>query len=271
MPWIYPRTNYDQRVEFYQDIESLITPGFLTHTVNVNHNQLVLRSLYPSDIFLIRHRINQRSTEPEWKSWWIASCVWMVNGINLLEEKHTVPTLQKTILALPITILDQLYNIVLGLINRNHKALEGIEAYSYEPYSRLQWKQMGRNLPSRSFHVGIPGVEKMGLNSLQKIWVAFNLMEDERDNDRVTWESAKLIASSNAPKGVEKINSHDQKMVEETQTKRSDLLDFWFYQNLGLLTQKDWDSFEKRERIQHAKTVEELEDEMRRWVAGEDD
>jgi hypothetical protein len=267
MPWKYPQTTYEQRKEFYGDIESLINPGFLSHKIQIDTSIFSLRSLYPSDLFLLSHRINDWNSDHEWKTWWVASSVWMVNGINLLEEIHAVNSIYNSLSRLPKNTINVLYSISLGLSSRLNKALEGIESYCYENVSRMTWKQQGKKIPIEI--TGIPGVQKLGLNTVQKIWISYNVAEDESQLDQMNWQHAKMIASASAPKGVEKINDREEKLKEEQEEKKQDIKDFYFYKCLGLLSDKDINSSSKKETFRISKTVEELEEEMRRWVSGD--
>jgi len=271
MSWNLPRTNYQQRQAFYKDVESLILPGFLTHNVKIGHMVLTLRTLYPSDFFMLEQRTSFVKTDYEWRVWFVASCVWMVNGVNLLEESHASHRIHKTLSKIPKSSLDVLFYLAVGLINRTHTALEGTESFCYESTSRLLWKQNNRVLPNAAQISGVPGVSQLGLNSIQKMWVSFNITEDERVSDQINWSNAKFIASASAPQGVEKVNKKDDNRNRNEEERRADVCDFYFYNRLGLLKEEDQDHRSAARGMQYAATVDELEDEMRRWVTGEQD
>lgn len=265
-----PHTTYQQRNKTYQDIVNLIEPGFLSIQVRVGKAYLSLRSLNSSDFFLLSHRLTPTTIPRIWKAWWLATSTWMIDGICLLDEKHAVHKIFHSLQSLPTPYLEELFRQAKGLNNRYNNAIEGVEAYCYEDLSRMTWKQMGETLDNDRF--GIPGVRNLGYNTVQRMWIAFNQYEDQRLDEQVRWSHAKMLASAQAPKGIESINKRDEDAFEKEVTRRQMVRDLWFYQVVGVLskTEKDQisDKFQVNTRI---KTVESLETEMKNWLSGEMD
>ncbi|MEL7341808.1 MAG: hypothetical protein AAGM67_15105, partial [Bacteroidota bacterium] len=224
---------------FYEDIIQLVSPGFLHHDVQIYGTHVSLRSLYPSDIYMVGRRTGRNITERQWRQWMVASSVWVVDGYQILCEKHRVNRIFENIRKLPDVVLNVLYYQVLGLINRVNTAIEGVQIFAFENTSRILWQQCGRGIPNRDAVTGIEGVEKLGLNAVQKIWMLYNQVEDQSENEFLDWERAKLIASASAPKGVEKLNNRDQRQRDIEKEKREDLLDYFFYSKFGLLLERD--------------------------------
>mgnify|MGYP007032850707 FL=1 len=84
-----PQTTYKQRQEFYEDIETLVSVGFLTHPVTLRGTQISLRTLCPGDMFLLRARIGLN--EGSWAVQTVASSIWMVDGHCVMGDPNTHP------------------------------------------------------------------------------------------------------------------------------------------------------------------------------------
>jgi hypothetical protein len=264
-----PRSTPEQRSRFYDDIETLISVGFLSHTITIHGIPLSLRSLGPGDSFLLQARIGAESTVGDFQTWAIASSIWMVNGYCLLGELHSVPRVVQTIKGLPQLAREILFSLVMGLFTRQNKAIKGIEAYCYEGVSRFKWKSYGRGLPTS--HSGIPGVEKLGTNHIQRMWMFYNEVEDQRIADETMWEGFKLSASAMSPKGVKKIDDRDRQHRIDEEKRKQTVQDKFYYACLGLFSEDESKKEKKTALLNAAKSVEDLENEMYLWVTGQED
>ena len=259
-----PKTTPEQRAPFYADVEDLTTIGFLSHTIGFAGARLSFRSLCSGDLFMLR----THGDSHDWQTWMIASSVWMVNGYNLLGESNSTYYVYKKLCYAPQYILDILFSIVKGLFARQNKAIGAAEAYCYENASRFRWKaSTGPFIGSMS---GIPGADRFGLNSVMQMWRFFNEIEDRRNYDNVQWDGFKLAASASAPKGVQKIDKHDRNQREQEENRRQDVLDLFYYVQRGVIL-PDTKRTDIKSIALRAKSVEDLEAEMQRWVVGEDD
>lgn len=262
-----PRTTIEQRSRFYEDVEALLSPGFLTHGVVVAGVRLQVRSLFPGDLFMLRARTDGVGHQ-DWRTWMVASSVWMVDGHSVLGQEAAVPLLAQSLWHLPHHVRNMLFSLVLGLFSRSQRALEAITTYCYEGESRYKWITIGRGQGQASF--GIPGVPDLGMNTVQQIWWAYNQHEDQRLRDDQQWNGFKLVASTNAPKAVKKIDESDRNHAQAEQDRREAALDTFYYTLMGVITPEDKRLLEGGHRFQ-TKSVDDLEDEMRRWVTGDAD
>lgn len=267
-----PHTTSTQRLSLYTDVESLLSPGFLTHVVEANGVYLHLRSLCPGDIFMLRARAI-RGTPDEWRIWTVASSIWMIDGVSVLGQDHAIPFLAKYLRDnIHKQLIDTMFHLVLGLFVRVDKAVDAAEPYCYENTARYRWKssKQGSDLTA-----GVTGGERLGRNLIQGIWAVFNEVEDQRLVEESAWEGFKLVASSNSPKAVKKIDEGDRRRRQDEQARRQSILDRFFYYSKGLIDEDGYHKDKERDglgaRISGPKTVEDLEGEMRRWVTGEDD
>lgn len=256
--------NAEQRRPLYVDVEQMLNPGFLSCSVTVNNVRLSLRSMAPGDMLLLRHRVDSDAPNSVWQSWVLATCTWMVSGQLLLEDHHVTVRLYQSYRALPAPAREILWSLIQGLQTRVSACLPRVEAFCYENSSRALWRFCGKASPARDEFVGIPGVSRLGMNTIQRIWVSFNTDEDERLQEVSFWNGAKLIASAANPKGVKKLNASDEARIRKEMARRRRVQDKMYYDAIG------W-------RETHAKLVfqphsaDELVEQMRRWRDGEKD
>lgn len=262
-----PQTTPEQRARFYEDVEALLSPGFLTHRVEIEGVRLQIRSLGPGDVFMLRARAEGGMTK-DWRLWALASAIWMVDGRSLLGKDDAVPFMHAFLGRLPKNTQEILFTLLLGLFARSGRAIDAVEAYCLETTSRFRWKTYGSRIQTAS---GVPGAESIGLNIVQRIWVAFNEVEDQRHTEETAWEGFKLVASSNAPKAIKKLDARDHSRREEEKGKRQKMLDQFFYERLGVIDAKGKVVGSDTQAVTGPKSVEDLEDEMRRWVTGDHD
>jgi len=265
---VLPKTTAEQRAPFYDDVDSLISVGFLSHLVEVNGVSLQVRSLSPGDLFLLRNRVG-RGGDPQWQAWTIASSIWMIDGYLLLGDPQAAAFIYHKISKLPTAVRDTLFSIVMGLHHRQSRALSAVEAYCFEAVSRFKWRAY-RNGPVNS-HAGVPGSDSLGLNHVQQMWAAFNEVEDRRNEEESLWEGFKLVASAQAPKGVKKIDEADRRRRSSEEARRQDILDKFYYSQVGILDPRGKAHEGQHQFVSRAKTVEELEEEMYNWVTGKED
>jgi hypothetical protein len=267
-----------RRKPLYEDVETLVETGFLSHQVRIGSLNLSFRSLFPSDSFMLSHRVGLRASSRQWQTWSVASAVWMVDGMCLLDDPEAPSKMYRLVKDLPPTTIDTLFSIVIGLFRRTGAALTRTEAYCYEPYSRATWRMCGRQIPSKTG--GVPGIDRLGMNHVQRMWVAYNLAEDDRDQMLREWSAAKLVASASSPKGIKKLNTADERLRTTENTRRRDavekMVEMVMYGKSHKKEQQLWRVRVQGELVEvpamsAPRTEEGLQDEFRRWVAGEKD
>lgn len=256
--------NEEKRKPLYNDVRELLNPGFLSHRVMFRGSVLCLRAPAPGDMFLLRNRVPPKASDREWKEWMVATCIWMVDGYSFLEDVNVAVRLHQSLRYIPGRSLNVLWSVIHGLMNRVSVAVSRAEAYCYERQSRALWRFCGRQSPARDEFTGTPGSSRLGMNIVQQIWVAYNTTEDERFSDLHAWNSAKLIASAQAPKGIKKLNQADDQKEKQEQRRRERVRDQMYYEAVG------WRDVHK-DLVFQPHTAEELVEQMRRWRDGEKD
>lgn len=259
-----PATTYESRKIFYKDIEDLLFYGFLSHPVYLGEDHVIhLRSLSQHDFFLMDKSFTKRSLERDWKQATLACAIWNVDGISLLEFPQQTLVRKKIndlLKRVPNRIIERLFSVLAGLLNRANTAVVDIDFFCKENVSRFLWLQQQETLK-----------RSPNLNSVQKIWMYFNHYESLREKDDSLWEFSKFIASASNSDGVKKIQESDRSRRESEESKKNTMLDFFYYKKIGLAKEEEFKPYSEKYGIKQANTIEELEDEYKRWVMGEKD
>lgn len=261
-------TTYSTRVEQYTDILDLLQPGFLSHTVTVAGHTYSFRTLGPGDLFLLRSRTEGAS---DWRPWVLATSLWMVDGYNLLPHADGVNYAYDALRHVPPAMIRHLYAVQLGLRRRLDYAMEGVEAFGYEKASRSAWKTQ------RWGTAGVPGVESIGQNAVQRFWAELNSFEDIREEEDRQWDKFLLVAGVQAPKAVEKIRKSMDMRAGQDQARRVRLQETYYAYARGQISLEQYQNPDGVEGLQEqpmylaSKSADQLEHEFQMWVTGQKD
>lgn len=258
------RAESDSRRAIYADLEELLIPGFLAQEVSLGGAELSLRTLFPSEASMMRHRVGLHGTARSWREWAVACSVWVLDGQVLLADPNAALSVRGAVRSVPQGALDALFSVYTTLHNRVRTALSRLEAFCYEDHSRGLWRMVGRGNPSVA--AGVPGVSALGMNHVQRLWVAYNLAEDDRVQWYAEWAAAKLVASAQAPKGIKKLNARDDGERKLEDERRQRVISDAFHEATGRRVGE-----QSRVVLHRAVTPDELSAEMERWVRGEKD
>ena len=265
-----PPTTPSQRsgLEPYNDLTELIRVGFIATDVVVGRVHLSVRNLLPWDRKILNRRISLNGSDRNFKIWALAQCTWMVDGHVILSDTRMQSELYRTYSQLSSAHINKLFGAFLQCRFKFFRAFDALESFMFESTSRSLWvesKSVGIN------SVGFRGFDApLGLNEIQRSWTLYNYYEDLKISQEHEWSIAKLIASSNAPKGVEKLNASDKSRKEQEDNRRQELQDRFYYKTMGLITD-DGTPTQDIPKLVGGSSPEELEDEMRRWILGEKD
>jgi len=209
----------------------------------------------------------------DWKHWLIAHAIWMLDGRLYLGDPEAQSVLYERIQELAPHIVESLLGAVLDLNQRTNKALELVPVFCQEYQARLMWRQLqGHSYPSVR-QIGIPGIENLGTNTAQRMWSAYNVIEDLNEKFEASWSHAKFVASAMSPKGVEQISKADRSAKEEKELQRQELFDRTYYIEKGILDREDRlaGTDTVLPKVITASTEEDLIADMHRAISGEMD
>lgn len=250
----------------YRDLNDLLVPGFLSTSLEVEGHRYVLRSLSQQDLQYLRKHVND--SDPSWKVHLVAHSLWMADGLPLLGNPFAPRVAFEHLLRCSKPLFRAMLGTVYGFFLRVQEANHYLESFLYEDESRRIWRGIGSGKYSLHGKVSIPGIETLGLNALQSAWVTWNKLEDDRDAQEYVWSNTKVLVSLQSYKGYESLQSKDKTRQQNEDGRRQNVKDraknrFLYGEvkgNTGPLP---------GEGVRRAHTEEELEDEMRRWVAGD--
>jgi hypothetical protein len=250
----------------YASVEEMLNPGFLAQSVAIGGVNLSMRSLFPGEYLLLRHRIGLTGADRQWKEWAIAMSVWMLDGQLLLGDPNAPVRLRESLRSMPKSGIDKLFSIYTVLQNQVRLAVELIEAFCYEDVSRMLWRMIGRDIPSKDSVIGVPFVSTLGMNHVQRLWVAYNIAEDDRIQWQQEWAGAKLVASAHSPKGVRRLNQREDGERKLEEERRKKVIERMYYESTGKRVGEASGMV-----VYRSVTPEELVEEMHRWQRGEKD
>ena len=262
------RESYRRRF-LYADVETLLTQGFLTHTVVVQGVPLTFRSLTDEAASHLRQRVHRELTVSNWKRLALAVSTHSVNylSVPLLDRNAEYALYRELYSEIPLPFVDVLYTVFDGLGRRVSRALSIVEAYCYEPYSRSLWR-------------GVAGNEgKPVQNPVYRVWRAFNLSEDTRQADFMQWEHTRMFVSAMSSKGAKQLLNEEKKIKQREQDRRNGAIEDTVTRILSgsrsvegsaVTVTLDGETFEVP-RVMAARTTDDLMAEMNRTVRGEKD
>jgi hypothetical protein len=264
------RTSPEERAHLYEDVRSLLVPGFLTESLVVGKTRVSVRSLTRGDYYMLEQRAGSLDFEkPEVRHWFLAAAIWMVEGQSVFEDPQATLEIYKTVQKLPNGALGEIMRAIGGLQKRTDEAMSRVRAFNFESESRLMWSIYGAQVMERS---PVPGAARLGFNPVHRMWVGFNAMEDSRESFQLEWVQTKLIAATQSPKGIKKLNASDEAANERELGRRQAIMDAIYYETLGhKIDLKEISKRGQHSGIKTAVSPEELEDEMQRWRAGDKD
>ncbi len=114
------------------------------------------------------------------------------------------------------------------------------------------------HLPNDPKITGMAGTDLIGLNDYQYIWISIMSREDKEFQRHLHNEAAKLVAATNSPKFVEKLEKHERSIEKDRDKKRQRLVE-------GIETTED--GYE----LKIARTTDELSTQLQQQIKGEKD
>ena len=185
----------------------------------------------------------------------ISKCIYSING-RVLRGEDVLEELLCLVPSISKPVGRRLLICLSTLIEESQSAYDYLEAFSYEDESRSVWLSW-----QAKSKLGINFLDD--LTNIQSHWVVWNQIEDERRKVRVEWEQALLVTSSMNSKGAKSIRESWEIEDKKTETYREDLM--------KSARSGKMDKTEVR-RIKNKKNnFQDLKDEFKRWVSGEED
>lgn len=254
------------RTAMYGDLVQILSPGFLSASIEQGGHRFTLRSLSYNDLQYLRRFV--QDDDPSWKIHVIAHSLWMMDGIPFLDSPFSHRVAYDCLSRSNRPLVRAMVGTVYGFFTRMREANNYLEAYLYEDESRRFWKNLGGGLYPLHRMTSVPGVETLGLNSTQSSWISWNRIEDERDHQEYLWSNTKVLVSLQSHKGYDSLNNRDRQRQQTEEERRASVIEKaerrFFYGE-----QEEDSNAPPSETVRKARTNDELEEEMRRWISGE--
>ena len=251
----------ERRRFFYSDLEVLVRRGFLQAHVPFDGVPLVFRTISEQDRRLLVAR-SVRSPNIVWMQWVVAHSLFMADGFVFATNSNTPYHIKKHFLDhIPTAFLRVLFSIVMGLQRRVERALPKLEAFCYEDFTRTLWRTKAF---SREFR-----------NPVVDSWIAFQEGEDARIQDGSEWIRTQTIVGSMSAKSAKSVKrSLDQERQKE-EARRTRVIEDTVNEIVNGKKKETTVMVNVNGRqmpmpiVRGAQTVAELEEEMRKAMAGE--
>lgn len=260
------RREADQRRFIYRDVEALIEGEFLYHSLAIVGVPVTLRTLLPDETHRLRARISSAISFQEALRWKVAMSIWILNGFEISRNPNEAWHLyQEWVRDLPSPLIAVLDATISGLQNRMDRAVRITEAFCYERYSRATWRMMGRPQDTAN------------ANPVKRLWVAYNLTEDQEVEAERQWSHTRAIVGSMTNKGAKHITQELNKFEEREKKRRQGVIEEavnWVIrgeeEKEPLKVVVGGKELEVRQ-VYSPTSAEDLEEEMRRVFSGEED
>ena len=207
------------------------------------------------------------------KAWTVAASVWMVDGVCLLEDaSYATKVLFDFLQGTNKRLLQSLFGSVLGFFIRAKRASSVLEAFLYEDESRRLWHSTHRGKIPLAKMSGVPGVGNLGVSHLQSSWTAWNMLEDQREDQEYAWSLAKVNVALQSDKSAKKLDARDKNRHETEKARRLEVQEKAFRRFRGEPENASEVAANAAGlKVRAPKTATELSEEMRHWLSGEMD
>jgi hypothetical protein len=238
-------------IDHYQDLRQVIEHGFLSFKILINHRYIVFRSPTLKDFELIE----SYSIKAMRDVILISRCIYSIGYVKINQDRDFYQMINfcKTI---PLACFNKIVYYLYSITNRLRNAGTLLEGFCYETESRQLWKTW---LSKNKFHKPVLDRE-VDLDVLQIAWIIWNEGEDLKHIDDAQWQRSLFVASAMAS-GVDKIKTK-WKNQEELENKRREQVKK--YARMGKIMPKEHGMVMLDEN-------EKLIEDMRKWLAGEED
>jgi len=221
------------------NIEQLLTVGFLTLPIDIDGISFIFKTISPSELFLIKNNslLQGKLNNIKFIINYIIYSIFLVEGFNILlyREQCFANTFNiiKTWNGRSIILL---YDKLIKLGNKVSNLQKKVPEFNKSDKSKYYWSfyKNSNNCLNDSKNTGIEGTDKLGLNYIQKSWIVLNSFDDKIRSRKfkneelgVIWSYAKFIAACFNPKAVrnveaqEKVQKQIQKQEEQTKSGKT--------------------------------------------------
>jgi len=250
-------------VQAYDNIEKIITHGFLTAGVSYAGHHFLLKSMTDKEYgnLALYRRDDDVFADILYH---LSFCTVFIDSSNFLENRFIrIPQLVQFYSTLPVVFVTKIKDTIQKLNKHYLNSLSFLEGFCYTDKSRYLWRIL--NLENRDHYLGIAGLSNVGMNSVQENWIVINKRLDEEELYSKDLNLALLISSAMNPKGTKVISRNYDTQKKELDELRKDIAEYG-YDRKRVTEQKkksDWSA--------PVKSREDLVRELYRQMEGKKD
>lgn len=247
----------------YDNLEKIITQGFLCYGAYFNKHNFVMKTLTDKEAKNIRFYVPRES--PDNIFYRLAFSTFMLDGINYINRRENITEVADFYRRVPSLLAFELLHKIDNMQEEYIKSLKFFEGFCYTDRSRFIWKMLNKSNPIDKDFIGITGVSKLGLNSVQENWIIINQNIDKEEEYEVQFQLSVLVASSFNSKGAKSVTQNYQFHKNEQEQHRKDIAKYG-YDKKRVIEEK-----KKNKWTSPLKTKEDLVRELNRQMRGEKD
>jgi len=273
--------------EVYSELEKLLYNGFLTSHANVKGFHFVFKTINGSEMTLIDY---MRVPGPIglknkylYEDYFIAYSIFMINGENLIDKRpESINRIVKVVSKFTSAEKSLMVKELSKLNNKAVRLYPLVEFYAQESKTRIKWYSLRMGSINEVKYTGIPGTEKLGLNTAQRTFLSVSHVLDRKDQAEQDWVNSKFIAGAFVGKEMNRVHEQDKTRIANEKRELEELKSAAIYaylNNKDTTSTKDADkiitlSDGRRARVvRHLKsdTAQELAKELSIALSGEMD
>lgn len=216
--------------EVFSELEVYLNQGFLVTHANVHGMHFIFKSLNDVELKLLELMRTPQGlglkSKVTHEDYFIGYSIFMLNGENMLVDRPACLSKMANVVAkIPH---GQKLKIIKKLSELNDKVIRLyplVEVYCHELRTRIKWSTHKRQLLNMPALTGIPGTEKLGLNTAQRTYMALSEIFDRREQAENEWNNAKFIAGAFVGREINKVHDKDRSRVTK---EKSDIQELKF-------------------------------------------
>jgi gas vesicle protein len=247
----------------YDEIEKILLYGFLTVGVSYGDEHFLFKSITDKEYLnLDLYRSSDKTASD--LLYHLSFCTVFINDRNFLEDRfNSIHDLIRVYLGMPVPFIMKVRDTIQKLNSEYLYAIKFLEGFCYTDRSRYLWRVFDVN--NRSKYLGIPGLDSVGMNSVQENWIVINKRLDEEEVYSRDLNFALLVASSMNPKGSKTLSRNYDAHKREIDELRDDIAKYGYDRKRVEEQQK------KAEWSAPVKSREDLVRELYRQMSGHKD
>lgn len=212
----------------YDNLEEIITYGFLFRGVCYNNSIIVLKTISDKEYRLIPFYTNDENHTL--LLYRLAFSTFMINGYNFLKDRNnSIDKLVTLYNTMPVNTLQHLIEQSNIIFKEQSDSVECLEGFCYSNQSRNLWNILKSNTAVNiGSYYGIEGIENVGLNSVQENWIMVNRQLDDEEEYNQQFRFSLMVASSFNPKGCKQMGSQYDAQREELEEVRKEIIKYGY-------------------------------------------